>query len=266
MLKLLKLEFRNWLKYVYQALKRDKYTEFIHYLIVDDKKLTVPVYKFYGQIIESLQGHQRKYGIDIKLAIRQIRLAAQKDKKQSKRVQEIMLGLVFQYVVIALFTWFFIFNMQVTIGVKISMHYLIGLALLQCWGLVLGIFVYFKLQRKLFYPYNSYFFSAYIFQSFFSLSLPISEIIRVSKLSSLTKKGGFGVVHKRFILLIEAIKRKGQIENDEFEMIIQELWDMFEQSYQRFNKFLTILKFVLLLFFVFPGFLFAIFLSMTQVV
>ena len=65
---------------------KQSYSDFTSYLVREDFNGPVPSYKFFSSIITSLQRYRLKYGIDIRPAVREIRIAAQVDKKQNQKL------------------------------------------------------------------------------------------------------------------------------------------------------------------------------------
>lgn len=245
---------------------RDDYEGFVDYLLAYTKTGPVPKYKFFGKIIEELMKYQKRYGIDITKPSREIRKAAQRNKKEEKRIWEEFFGLIFQYFIIASFTWFFINHVQSALEVRFSIGNLLILGGWQVFGILFGIIVFYTFKEKRFKIFHSYFYTAYVFRSLIQISRPVSETIKVSRLNLLQGRKSLARIRDRFFYLVKGLKTQGHLPLEEFDNIIQELWDSYEDQFLKFHKLIMALKLFLILIFVLPGFLFSIYLSMEKLV
>ena len=243
-------------------LGKPQYKSFTEYLIKGEYRSEIPRYKFFGEIIFQLVALRKRYGVDIKEACREIRKAAQKDNRESKRINSEFYGLVAQYAMVGGFTWFFISHVQLSLGIEFPIFHLWLLFGWQFLGLALGAIIFLTLKKRIFGPISSFFFTSYIFRSLIFVSRPVNEILESSKLKALRPNKALAPIKERFLLLISELKVKGTVPMDEFTNIISELWDHYDDQLLVLKKAAGVLKLVLILFFVFPGFLLAIYMSM----
>lgn len=245
--------------------KKQSYFQFVDYILRYDFSQEIPAYKFYSDIIWALVKLKREHGVNIKVPCLELRKAAQKDYRKEKRIYEELSGLMFQYICIGIFTWFFIFSVQTTLSVHFDLIQLGLLLIWQLFGLVVGLFLFKFLRERLFSSVGQFFYSAYIFRALIMVSRPVSEVISSSRLEKIKLSKQLGLIHKRFFMLIQQLKQKGQLPLEELTNIIQDLWDFYEDQLFLLKRYILALKLFLILFFVFPGFLFAIYLSMQSV-
>jgi len=85
----------------------------------------------------------------------------------------------------------------------------------------------------------------------------LDKLVRIKK---------FDMIYDRFFLLVNSLKSEGHLPEDELSMILVEIWDSYEEQFLRFHQLIMGLKLGLILLFVLPGFLFAIFLSMNELI
>lgn len=241
---------------------RNQYKSFTDYLIKGEFRSEIPPYKFFSEIVFQLVALRKLYGVDIKEASREIRKAALKDNRETKRVNSEFVGLIAQYSMVAGFTWFFILHVQTSLSVDFSSMQMILLLSWQFLGIVLGAVIFIIFKRHIFSSVDNFFYSAYVFRSLIFVSRPVNEILEKSKLDLLRPSKSLIAIRSRFFLLVGELKLKGHIPMDEFSNIIAELWDYYDDQLVLMKKGAAALKLFLILFFVFPGFLFAIYLSM----
>ncbi|MFT6632955.1 MAG: hypothetical protein ACJAS4_002923 [Bacteriovoracaceae bacterium] len=263
-LQLLNIKRFHILLAVRDKLSPNKYQDLVLFLMEGQFNKLVPKYKFFSSIVEKLITYRRSYGADIRPALREIRGAARKDYSANKRLNEELLGFIVQYSIIAAFTWIFILNVSGTLDIKFSGQSLILLGVWQLFGLIVGIIIYHFSIRYFFDPFSNYFFTAYTFRSLITISRPISEISKLANISMLNNNKDLRVIKTRLLGLVQNIKVVGVVPLDEFDQIILELWDSYEVKLGKFKSMLAGLKLLLILLFVFTGFLYVIFLSMDK--
>lgn len=240
----------------------NQYKSFTDYLIKGEFRSEIPRYKFFSDIMFQLVTLRKMYGVDIKEASREIRKAALKDNRESKRVNSEFIGLVAQYSMVAGFTWFFILHVQTSLSIEFTPYQMISLLSWQVLGLILGGVIFYLFKKHIFSSVDYFFFTAYVFRSLIFVSRPVNEILEKSRLDMLKPSKSLIPIRDRFFLLVSELKTKGHIPMDEFSNIIAELWDYYDDQLTVMKKGAAALKLLLILFFVFPGFLFAIYLSM----
>lgn len=240
---------------------KDEYHSFISYLLKQDFAADIPRYKFFSSIITELLVSRKTQGIDIRRPIAELRKAAVKDRREGKKVKAELYGLLVQYIFIACFTWFFLFQLKESLNLSISITQYLAIGGWQLIGVISAIMVFYKYHKSLFYELNNYFYSIYIFRSLLLASRPINDVINQSKVKQLRAKGNLRFYRDRVFLLVSEIRQKGNVQLEEFDLLIEELWDIFEENLTKLKKTTAGIKLILILFFVFPSFLFSIYLS-----
>jgi len=248
---------------LYRNLKQSPYEDFLRSLTVGNTKI-IPKYKFFSEIVQSLLQYKIKYGVNPHQAVREIRKASVTERSQFLKVKQLIYGGYYQYFFLASFIWFYFYHFKLTLGASgptntmyfIFIWQLLGLASLSA----LGYFIH----KKLFSPFYYFFYSAYMLRALLQISRPVSEVLCSAKLHHLDKYKEFKSQKERIYLLIQELKLRGQIPMDEWDYLIQELWDHFELNLIKFNKQLQILKLISLTVFILPSFLYLMFSSISQ--
>ena len=109
--------------------------------------------------------------------------------------------------------------------------------------------------------FRDIFLSLYLFRALILSSRPITEVVKISNINNLELKKNLKVLQRQIYELVNQIKNYGKVSRDEFDQIIFEAWDSFDEEVEKFKKLLVAIKLLFILFFVFTGFLFVIFLS-----
>ncbi len=264
LLKLLELDSLSVALRLFFLQRKTGYQSFVNYLAAANPQGGVPEYKFYSTMVEFLQDYQRKYGVKIHDSLREIRKAARTDYKEIKKINEQLYGLLFQFIFICVFTWIFITYLQFSLNISITGQHRLLLAIWQLFGGIFSLFAFHLTRRHIFKNFYDYFYTVYIFRSFFSVSIPVSEIIQASKLSILSSEKLLFPLKDRLQLLVKGLRTTGHLPLDELDNLSAELWDIYEQKLAKLSQFTTVIKLLGILFFALPGFLFGIFISMGQ--
>jgi hypothetical protein len=238
----------------------------VTYLIRSDyqQNSDIPKYKFFSSLVEELIRARKLYGCEIESIILEIRKYLRIDIKESKKIKESVFGGAFQYIVISIFTWGFIYATYKLIHIQINFLDKVALICFQVFGLILYYTLAQVIERKSFNILNSYFFSIYNFRSLFSISRPISEIISIVKIDSLPDCKDLSHIKERMFILITELKEKGRLNTEDLNQMIYETWDCFEIKLERFQKLILTLKLLSMAMFVLPSFLAVMFLLMSK--
>ncbi len=220
-----------------------------------------PQFLFYGKIVEELLILKRKFGVKINEALREIRKSARISFKSEKEIKQELFGFYFQYTLIAGFTWIFLFRLEASLEIQFPLLVLRILATWQVFGGALFTGLFFYLKKIKINCFRDIFLSLYLFRALILSSRPITEVVKISNINNLELKKNLKVLQRQIYELVNQIKNYGKVSRDEFDQIIFEAWDSFDEEVEKFKKLLTAIKLVFILFFVFTGFLFVIFLS-----
>jgi hypothetical protein len=247
-------------------LKKDVGNALVTYLIRGQYSVSadIPEYKFFSQLIEQLVKARKTYGCEIENIILEIRKYLRIDIKETKKIKESIFGGAFQYIVISIFTWGFIYGTYKIVYIEISLQDKLVLLAFQLLGLLLYFALAHFIKCKSFRVLNCYFFAIYNFRSLFSISRPISEIITAVKIDELPESKDLKHIKQRMFLLITELKERGRLNTEDLNQLIYETWDCFEIKLERFERFILILKLLSMALFVLPSFLAVMFLLMAK--
>lgn len=242
--------------------KKNNYKEFVEYILKGNFKGEIPHYRFFGEILFCLMSYRKKFGVDINRSCMELRKAALKDYKESKLINHELIGLSFQYIMIGAFTWFFFAQVNTALEIHPSKISIFAICGWQILGIIVGFLLFWVIKNKLFAALNSYFFTAYMMRALIVVSRPISEVIKLSKVDSLQETTQLRYLNERLLLLVRELKSKGAPNLEEYDNIVYELWDFYDEQLMKLKKFTGMLKLLLILLFVFPTFLYTIYLSL----
>jgi hypothetical protein len=246
---------------------RNNQAKLIEFLIMrgeEQMKLEVPNYKFFTKLVELLISFRTKYGVEVSAAFSEIRKSIRKEVKESKRIKDAVIAGLYQYILIAIFTWLFIYMAQAMIGISPDFSDSIILLIVQ----LVGVFVYFilfiALQKKLFSPFEKYFTALYSFRSLNRISRPLGDILYASKISDLPNNKHLRHLKERVNYLLKQLSTIGSIPRDELDNVLHELWDCFDLQVEKFQSLLIGIKLFVTLGFVVPSFLYSLYLIMNE--
>ncbi len=235
--------------------------ELINFLIESSSfetcKKEVPSYKFYSRLVEELFEFRNRFGSEIKTSLKEIRKSLSLELRENKKIKEAVMGGYFQYFSMCLFIWGFLFMAQNLIETQIEIKDLIIIFFWQALGCVLLVAVISKRKHALFKPFDQYFMYLYRFKTMLRTSRPLDEILKSFQKSK--KDKSFCMIDERVNILCVQIKKRGRVDLEEVDYLLQELWDHFELQFSKFSTNLVALKLASLVIFVLPSFFMSLF-------
>jgi hypothetical protein len=255
---------RDSLKYTHISLKL-RYEAFQIYLLKPNANSDIPNYKFYTQIVSELLKLRKRYGTDVREAFRELKKASQNDYKENCNIQNEISGFYFQYVFVSIFTWVFILNFESTLELETSLFKTLGLLVWQIFGAMASWRIIVILRRSSFGLFSSYFKSLYILKSLLLSSRPVSEALDKAKFLEIEASSKLSFVQGVIETILNNIKQYGIFHQSDIDGVILDLWGLYENEIHKFKKRLIGIKLFFIGFFIFPGFLWSLYQSLTQV-
>lgn len=212
------------------------------------QKNAIPEFKFYTSLLLKLLEANRQEGISIRQLIPELRSGVQRDIQFEKKVSKVILGGNFQFLVIALSTWGFVFFSQQLIEIKLDLKLGLLMLVLQVLGFLFLNLVTAWFKKKKFRPFASAFEELYLFKSLVEVRMPIKQILLDSKIlnGALVNSKVFKSIHNRIAYSVERWKNSGVSPKDEAEELIKEIWYSQEEQFTDFIKKIEILKFIIM--------------------
>ncbi len=222
----------------------------------------LPEYKFYTTLVGTILSYSRNYGVPIRLILISIKKGLLKDIQFGKKISAELFSGVFQFIVVILVTWGFIF-ISCKLVPEISPDLLIInlIVFLQIVGLISYVCVYLYLKRREFNLFDSYFFELYALYSLSLVGISVTETLKIVSLerSSRVKYKKFIHVDTRLERLIIRWKETGITIKKEVLELIDEVWFLQESAFINIVPKLAFLKFCILAIFFLSSFLIYIF-------
>lgn len=220
--------------------------------------VTIPRYSFFTVIVEELVKIQRKYGVNIKKPLREVRSGARKNYKSEKKIKNELNGFLVQFFAIVAFTWFFSTSLQNTMNFSFQIEENLTIGGAQVFGLFLFFVSFYILKHKFFSPFKKLFCSLYFARCLIFASRPVSEVIELSKLDGIKFTKDLEAIRLKVLGQIKMIQLQGTISKEEIEELTFEVWDQFDESLEKFKTNINAIKLLILLLFVFSGFLYSL--------
>ena len=215
---------------------------------VANQKNSLPQFKFYTNLLIKLLKANRQEGISIRKLIPELRIGVQRDIQFEKKVSKVVIGGNFQFLVITLATWGFVFFSQQLVEIKLDFKLGLCMVALQILGFVLLNFLTSYLKKVKFMPYSSAFEELYLFKALVEVRMQIKTILLESRImnGALVTLKLFDSLSRRIIYSVERWKASGISPKEESEELIKELWYSQEEQFLDFIKKIEILKFVMM--------------------
>ena len=218
----------------------------------------VPNYKFYTKLINSLIFYRNKLGCEIRDQLIDIRKSLIVDIKESKKLKDALLGGYYQYFMMGLFLWLFLFASHCMVEVSISEDDILLLGLWHIIGLAVFHFCFKRMHLKYFKNFESYITCFYSFKILLGASRPLNEIINTIEIEKLEEDALLKHLKLRLVFICEQIKKSGNLNLEEVHYCLSELWDYFQLQFEKFNKMMNVVKLGLMFVFILPSYFFII--------
>ena len=236
-------------------------------LINFDSKVELPEYKFYHLLIWEIKALEKRFGVNPNMAFQELRRALNLDIKSDRKILSITRTSLLQYLTMCLFTWFMLVHMSATLEFKIQT---IDIMIIFCWQF-LGGYLFHLLVRlittKICAPFLPLFQMIYKVRCLVKISRPLQDIKAV--MESFLNSKSLANQHKNIVIRLElylmTIKTKGSLPKEELDCLIEEIWDSYEATLEKLEKFLLGVKLMSFLLFIIPGYFYSISLVMGQV-
>ena len=219
---------------------------------------SIPRYKFYTNLLSDLIGFHQKRGISLKTILPELRLNLTKDLQFESKLKSNIMGGNFQFLIITMTTWSFIFFSSNMADLPLNINHLIVIFTIQ----IIGVFVFNltlkKLKNHTFNKFSKAIERLYLFVSLVEIGMPMSQTLSESQVleGELMKEKLFSPCASRLVTLVNRWKENGISPKTEAAEIIHELWHLKEVNFERFLKHLDALKFIILAFFFLPAYFF----------
>lgn len=213
-----------------------------------NQEKSIPKFKFYTNLLLKLLATNRQEGIAIRKLIPELRNGVQRDIQFEKKISKVIIGGNFQFAVIALATWGFVFFSQQLVDIKLDTNLGLLMLALQIMGFLFLNLMTSWLKKEKFQPYSSAFEEIYLFKSLIEVRMPIKQILLESNImnGSLVNSKVFSSIKKRIVYSVERWKTSGISPKDESEELIKEIWYSQEEQFVDFIKKIEILKFIIM--------------------
>jgi len=205
-------------------------------------------YKFFSSLLRQLLEYARTYGLPPNLFIGDLRKNLNKDLKFEREVKRLLWEGITQFVLIFLISWFFKYFASKALST--SFKFSIFAFMLQILGPLVFFLLFTYLKRQIFNPFRPYFAAYYNLWALMKVGGPTGEILGKSRILNLNpSKEPLKTFHQKIKSPLKAWEQKGIPIDPLIELLIEELWEAYDQEFQRFHKILKVLSFLILAFF-----------------
>ncbi|OFZ49513.1 MAG: hypothetical protein A2381_19240 [Bdellovibrionales bacterium RIFOXYB1_FULL_37_110] len=205
-------------------------------------------YKFYTGLLEELLTYKRQFGISLSKILIPIRGGIKKDFQFEKKIQNELVGGIFQFLFVSIITWLFSFMVYKMVQLDSSWLTKMIILVLQILGTTFYVIIYRMQKIRQFKIFETYFQVLFFLMSLIDVGLSSSKVLHQSGFSRIDelKDPHFLIVNKKLKGLVEVYKNNGHQIKSDLEGLIEEIYFLQEERFEQFLKFLGILKFVIL--------------------
>jgi hypothetical protein len=221
--------------------------------------IDIPEYKYYSELIYKMLNNSKKYGINLKKIINEIKQKIILDIKLEEKICNEFISGFIQFFFIVLVTWFFIFVSKKMIEIPLTNSLILMILIFQMSGLISFYFSTKYLEKYYFKSFNNVIKELIIFKSFLEISFPLNQALIHSNISNgeFSKDKLFEHLYQFFTESITRLKMSGISPHADLEIILNSIFDLQEEKMIKFQKQIAVLKFMhLALFFLMAYFIY----------
>lgn len=216
-------------------------------------------YKYFTDMIQQLIQSTITYGTEIDKDIPEIKKALLKDINLDMKISNIFLGGLFQFLFIFFLGIVFVKMVEFQIGIVITASDFSIPFIFQGFGVVFYLFSYYYFKQSSFRDLSVYIIKFYQVRTLSHAQLPLKKIFTMVSPLELRDVGDLKYFKERLINLLEGIRVFGHVDMQDFDLTINELWQVAELRFDQFSKKINLLKLVLISFFSLGGYLILLF-------
>ncbi|TDJ03619.1 MAG: hypothetical protein E2O68_09765 [Deltaproteobacteria bacterium] len=203
-------------------------------------------YKFFGTIFHELLEYSRVFGLPPNSFIPRLRVYLGRDLRFEKEVEKIFWEGMAQFLLIFIISWAFKFYAATIIPSSTNYWALI----LQISGPISFVLAFFFLRKQILLPFSPYFGAYYKLWALLKVGCSTGEILGKSKVLELRPKASaLKQIHRKIKRPLKSWEQQGTPIAPLIELVMEELWEVYDQEFQRFHKMLKIISFLILAFF-----------------
>ena len=214
-------------------------------------------YKFYTDLVEKILHYSREYGGHPKKNLLTVKQALLGDLRFEKKIKKELKGSYFQYILLGLITWLFIFGSQHILHSKfvIEKNSLLVILGAQFLGVFLFEVVCKRIIRRDFFFFDQFYGVLFSFLSLIKVELPIGTILEQSSLEKIYQKvpSEWDPLVKELTLVIQRWKTLGgEVKSDVYD-ILEETHFLRDLTFEKFKDKVQFLRLMFLgIFFLTP--------------
>lgn len=230
--------------------------EMISFDLSKVESIEIPSYKFYSNISLLMIDLSKKYGARLKENLKMLKEMVLIEIKFDNKIKEEKKSAIFQFIVVVIITWGFIFISQQMIEFKVSYFSYLLIILLQFIGLFLFYFFSKILYKKMFFEFEAVYNELISVYSMIEVGLPLNHCIKNSKISegTLSCSKSFEKHYDYLNECFDRLKNFGIGPLDDIKCIIGQIRFIQEERLIDFHKKLGLMKFMHLALFFLPAY------------
>jgi hypothetical protein len=200
-------------------------------------------YKFFSSILKELLEYARVYGLAPNTFIPRVRAYLNQDLRFEKEVEKIFWEGMAQFFLIFLIGQGFKYYAATIIPPTTNYWPLIW----QILGTIIYIITFYSLRKRILGPFGPYFEAYFKLWALLKVGNSTGEILGKSKVYELNPKSlSLKNLHRKIKRPLKAWEQRGTPITALIELLTEELWEVYDQEFQKFHKLLKVFSFIIL--------------------
>lgn len=208
----------------------------------------IPEYHFYTILLEKLISGHRKFGMNIKSTLQELKLNLIKEIQFERKCQVTATNGKLQFLMMTITTWGFIFFSSLMVNIKMNASDYLIILLFQFIGVIIFVKGSRLIKEKIFSKYSLIIERLYLFINMVDLGFSNGKAVTESRIleGSLLQEKNFLPCAARLGEAIDKWKELGSNPKSECRDICEEIWHQKTMAFEHYLKQLEALKFAVL--------------------
>jgi hypothetical protein len=224
-------------------------------LLKGSSNFNLSQYKFFTELAYVLLESSRTHGTGINLYLPEIKKALINDMRFEKKIKREFAGGLMQMLIVQSFGIIFMASFHIQLKKDFILSDYTVVFLLSFVGLIVYLVGSVLMRVKTFSRFEKYLKSLYQARILLFANVPIRKIHEQVDIQGLPIDKNLFPLKERFLSLIENIKKSGELDRADMDMLIEEVWFIGELKFEDFVKHLAAFKLFIIVFFFMSAFM-----------
>lgn len=221
-------------------------------------------YKFYHNLLNKLQSLARIYGTSNKPIYKELLKGLSHDLSANEDFNRLLNEGLLQLVAVCIISSSFILGIKYLLEVELDTASLFIIMTLEIFGFLFYLAVFIWLYIKSFKHLRSSLEGLYIFKSLWQVGLPITEVVKQSKINSAIDKN-LAFIGQGIQQILNLALTQGRADKEMLQELVDYYWREHNKKSLQFKKKITLLRFITIVCFFLPSYFITVMQTLTIV-